>query len=85
MTCWQTLGYHYRCYALPRLLRRLEPLGQTLARFTLLAIHLPNAIGIGAFALRIYQDSGAWPMTAFILLCLLHAIASIEYHLKHPA
>ena len=80
-----TLGYHYRCYALPRLLRRLEPLGQTLARFALLAIHLPNAIGIGAFALRIYQDSGAWPMTAFILLCLLHAIASIEYHLKHPA
>ena len=80
-----TLGYHYRCYALPRLLRRLKPLGQTLARFALLAIHLPNAIGIGAFALRIYQDSGAWPMTAFILLCLLHAIASIEYHLKHPA
>ena len=80
-----TLGYHYRCYALLRLLRRLEPLGQTLARFALLAIHLPNAIGIGAFALRIYQDSGAWPMTAFILLCLLHAIASIEYHLKHPA
>ena len=80
-----TLGYHYRCYALPRLLRRLEPLGQTLARFALLAIHLPNAIGIGAFALRIYQDSGEWVMTAFILLCLLHAIASIEYHLKHPA
>ena len=60
-------------------------LGQTLARFALLAIHLPNAIGIGAFALRIYQDSGEWVMTAFILLCLLHAIASIEYHLKHPA
>ena len=80
-----TLGYHYRCYALPRLLRRLEPLGQTLARFALLAIHLPNAIGIGAFALRIYQDSGAWPMTAFILLCLLHIIATIQYHLKHPA
>ena len=70
---------------LPRLLRPLEPLGQTLARFALLAIHLPNAIGIGAFALRIYQDSGEWVMTAFILLCLLHAIASIEYHLKHPA
>ena len=80
-----TLGYHYRCYALPRLLRRLEPLGQTLARFALLAIHLPNTIGIGAFALRIYQDSGEWVMTAFILLCLPHAIASIEYHLKHPA
>ena len=80
-----TLGYHYRCYALPRLLRRLEPLGQTLARFALLAIHLLNAVGIGAFALRIYQDSGEWVMTAFILLCLLHAIASIEYHLKHPA
>ena len=80
-----TLGYHYRCYVLPRLLRRLEPLGQTLARFALLAIHLPNAVGIGAFALRIYQDSGEWVMTAFILLCLLHAIASIEYHLKHPA
>ena len=79
------LGYRYRCYALPRLLRPLEPLGQTLARFALLAIHLPNAIGIGAFALRIYQDSGEWVMTAFILLCLLHAIASIEYHLKHPA
>ena len=80
-----TLGYHYRCYALPRLLRRLEPLGQTLARFALLAIHLPNAIGIGVFALRIYQDSGVWPMTAFILLCLLHIIATIQYHLKHPA
>ena len=80
-----TLGYHYRCYALPRPLRRLEPLGQTLARFALLAIQLLNAIGIGVFALRIYQDSGVWPMTAFILLCLLHAIASIEYHLKHPA
>ncbi|MFC2305286.1 MAG: molecular chaperone DnaJ, partial [Cardiobacterium hominis] len=80
-----TLGYHYRCYALPRLLRRLEPLGQTLARFALLAIQLLNAIGIGVFALRIYQDSGEWTMTAFILLCLLHAIASIEYHLKHPA
>ena len=79
------LGYRYRFYPMPRLLRPLEPLGQTLARFALLAIHLPNAIGIGAFALRIYQDSGAWPMTAFILLCLLHAIASIEYHLKHPA
>ena len=80
-----TLGYHYRCYALPRPLRRLEPLGQTLARFALLAIHLPNAIGIGAFALRIYQDSGEWTMTAFILLCLLHIIATIQYHLKHPA
>ena len=80
-----TLGYHYRCYALPRPLRRLEPLGQTLARFALLAIQLLNAIGIGVFALRIYQDSGVWPMTAFILLCLLHAIASIKYHLKHPA
>ena len=80
-----TLRYHYRCYVLPRPLRRLEPLGQTLARFALLAIQLLNAIGIGVFALRIYQDSGAWPMTAFILLCLLHAIASIEYHLKHPA
>ena len=80
-----TLSYHYRCYALPRLLRRLEPLGQTLARFALLAIQLPNAIGIGAFALRIYQDSGAWTMTAFILLCLLHIIATIQYHLKHPA
>ncbi len=80
-----TLGYHYRCYALPRPLRRLEPLGQTLARFALLAIHLLNAIGIGAFALRIYQDSGVWPMTAFILLCLLHIIATIQYHLKHPA
>ena len=80
-----TLGYHYRCYALPRPLRRLEPLWQTLARFALLAIHLLNATGIGIFALRIYQDSGEWTMTAFILLCLLHAIASIEYHLKHPA
>ena len=80
-----TLGYHYRCYALPRLLRRLEPLGQTLARFALLAIQLLNAIGIGVFALRIYQDSGVWPMTAFILLCLLHIIATIQYHLKHPA
>ena len=80
-----TLGYHYRCYVLPRPLRRLEPLGQTLARFALLAIQLLNAIGIGVFALRIYQDSGEWTMTAFILLCLLHAIASIEYHLKHPA
>ena len=70
---------------LPRPLRRLEPLGQTLARFALLAIQLLNAIGIGAFALRIYQDSGEWVMTAFILLCLLHAIASIEYYLKHPA
>ena len=79
------LGYRYRFYPMPRLLRPLEPLGQTLARFALLAIHLPNAIGIGAFALRIYQDSGEWVMTAFILLCLLHAIASIEYHLKHPA
>ena len=79
------LGYRYRFYPMPRLLRPLEPLGQTLARFALLAIHLPNAIGIGAFALRIYQDSGAWVMTAFILLCLLHAIASIEYYLKHPA
>ena len=38
-----------------------------------------------AYAARIYQDSGEWVMTAFILLCLLHAIASIEYHLKHPA
>ena len=80
-----TLGYHYRCYALPRPLRRLEPLGQTLARFALLAIQLLNAIGIGVFALRIYQDSGVWPMTAFILLCLLHIIATIQYHLKHPA
>ena len=80
-----TLGYHYRCYVLPRPLRRLEPLGQTLARFALLAIHLPNAIGIGVFALRIYQDSGAWPTAFFLLLCLLHAIASIKYHLKHPA
>ena len=80
-----TLGYHYRCYVLPRPLRRLEPLGQTLARFALLAIQLLNAIGIGVFALRIYQDSGVWPMTAFILLCLLHIIATIQYHLKHPA
>ena len=80
-----TLGYHYRCYVLPRPLRHLEPLWQTLARFALLVIHLLNAIGIGVFALRIYQDSGEWVMTAFILLCLLHAIASIEYHLKHPA
>ena len=79
------LGYRYRFYPMPRLLRPLEPLGQTLARFALLAIHLPNAIGIGAFALRIYQDSGVWPMTAFILLCLLHIIATIQYHLKHPA
>ena len=80
-----TLGYHYRCYALPRPLRRLEPLWQTLARFALLAIHLLNATGIGIFALRIYRDSDEWTMTVFILLCLLHAIASIEYHLKHPA
>ena len=79
------LGYRYRFYPMPRLLRPLEPLGQTLARFALLAIHLPNAIGIGVFALRIYQDSGVWPMTAFILLCLLHIIATIQYHLKHPA
>ena len=79
------LGYRYRLYLLPRLLRPLESLWQTLARFALLAIHLPNAVGIGAFALRIYQDSGEWVMTAFILLCLLHAIASIKYHLKHPA
>ena len=80
-----TLGYHYRCYVLPRPLRHLEPLWQTLARFALLVIHLLNAIGIGVFALRIYQDSGVWPMTAFILLCLLHIIATIQYHLKHPA
>lgn len=79
------LGYRYRFYPMPRLLRPLEPLGQTLARFALLAIHLPNAIGIGVFALRIYQDSGEWVMTAFILLCLLHIIATIQYHLKHPA
>ena len=80
-----TLGYHYRCYVLPRPLRHLEPLWQTLARFALLVIHLLNAIGIGVFALRIYQDSGAWPTAFFLLLCLLHAIASIKYHLKHPA
>ena len=79
------LGYRYRLYLLPRLLRPLESLWRTLVRYAWLAIHLLSALGIGCLAGYIYRDSGEWTMTAFILLCLLHAIASIEYHLKHPA
>ena len=79
------LGYRYRLYLLPRLLRPLESLWRTLVRYAWLAIHLLSALGIGCLAGYIYRDSGEWTMTVFILLCLLHAIASIEYHLKHPA
>ena len=79
------LGYRYRLYLLPRLLRPLESLWRALVRYAWLAIHLLSALGIGCLAGYIYRDSGEWTMTVFILLCLLHAIASIEYHLKHPA
>ena len=65
-------------------MRPLAPLARQASHFALLAISLINAIGAGYFAFCIWQDGGEWPMTAFILLCLLHAIASIEYHLQHP-
>ena len=79
-----TLGYRHRLLAWPARLRPLAPLARQASHFALLAISLINAIGAGYFAFCIWQDGGEWPMTAFILLCLLHAIASIEYHLQHP-
>ena len=78
------LGYRYRLYLLPRLLRPLESLWHTLVRYAWLAIHLLSALGIGCLASYIYRDSGEWTTAFFLLLCLLHAIASVEY-LKHPA
>ena len=79
------LCYRCRLFQLPRVLQQIETLWHCLIILVLLAIRLFNLVGVVILARGIYQGSGEWTMTAFILLCLLHAIASIEYHLKHPA
>ena len=79
------LGYRCRLFQLPRVLQQIETLWHCLIILVFLAILLFNLVGVVILVCGIYQGSGEWTMTAFILLCLLHAIASIEYHLKHPA